>query len=54
MPAQLLPALQQRLLTAGVDAWTRPNGPPEARAFLARAVEKFRVVVQRTGVKLEP
>jgi len=23
------PALQQRLLTAGVDAWTRPNGPPE-------------------------
>jgi tripartite-type tricarboxylate transporter receptor subunit TctC len=48
------PALQQRLLTAGVDAWTRPNGPPEARAFLAREVEKFRVVVQRTGVKLEP
>ncbi|MFC7475813.1 Bug family tripartite tricarboxylate transporter substrate binding protein [Dankookia sp. GCM10030260] len=48
------PALQQRLLTAGVEAWTRPNGPPEARAFLQREVEKFRVVVQRTGVKLEP
>ncbi|WP_431271301.1 Bug family tripartite tricarboxylate transporter substrate binding protein [Dankookia sp. P2] len=48
------PALQQRLLTAGVDAWTRPNGPEEARAFLSREVEKFRVVVQRTGVKLEP
>jgi tripartite-type tricarboxylate transporter receptor subunit TctC len=48
------PALQQRLLTAGVDAWTRPNGPEEARGFLAREVEKFRVVVQRTGVRLEP
>lgn len=48
------PALQQRLLTAGVDAWTRPNGPEQARAFLAREVEKFRTVVQRTGVKLEP
>ncbi len=48
------PALQQRLLTAGVEAWTRPNRPSEARAFLVREVEKFRVVVQRTGVKLEP
>ncbi|MBL6454177.1 tripartite tricarboxylate transporter substrate binding protein [Belnapia sp. T6] len=48
------PALQQRLLTAGVDAWTAPNGPADARAFLEREVAKFRVVVERTGVKLEP
>ncbi|WP_165943337.1 Bug family tripartite tricarboxylate transporter substrate binding protein [Roseicella aquatilis] len=48
------PALRERLLTAGVEAWDRPNGPAEARAFLEREVEKFRMVVQRTGVKLEP
>jgi tripartite-type tricarboxylate transporter receptor subunit TctC len=48
------PALQQRLLTAGVDAWTAPNSPADARAFLEREVAKFRVVVERTGVKLEP
>lgn len=48
------PALRQRLLTAGVEAWTAPNGPEEARAFLTREVAKFRVVVERTGVKLEP
>lgn len=48
------PALRQRLLTAGVEAWEAPNGPGEARAFLVKEVEKFRVVVQRTGVRLEP
>ncbi|WP_043342065.1 Bug family tripartite tricarboxylate transporter substrate binding protein [Belnapia moabensis] len=48
------PALQQRLLTAGVDAWTAPNAPADARAFLVREVAKFRTVVERTGVKLEP
>ncbi|SDB38317.1 Bug family tripartite tricarboxylate transporter substrate binding protein [Belnapia rosea] len=48
------PALQQRLLTAGVDAWTAPNAPADARAFLEREVAKFRVVVERTGVKLQP
>jgi tripartite-type tricarboxylate transporter receptor subunit TctC len=48
------PALRQRLLTAGVDAWSQPNAPADARAFLVREVEKFRDVVQRTGVKLEP
>ena len=48
------PALQQKLLTAGVDAWTAPNSPADARAFLEREVAKFRVVVERTGVKLEP
>ncbi|MDN3568159.1 Bug family tripartite tricarboxylate transporter substrate binding protein [Paeniroseomonas aquatica] len=48
------PALRQRLLTAGVEAWAEPNGPAEARAFLTREVAKFRTVVERTGVKLEP
>ncbi|WP_052214179.1 tripartite tricarboxylate transporter substrate binding protein [Belnapia sp. F-4-1] len=48
------PALQQRLLTAGVDAWTAPNGPAEAREFLVHEVAKFRTVVERTGVRLEP
>ncbi len=47
------PALRTRLLTAGVDAWAQPNTPDDARAFLVREVEKFRVVVERTGVKLE-
>ncbi len=48
------PALQQRLLTAGVDVWTAPNAPADARAFLEQEVAKFRTVVERTGVKLEP
>ena len=45
--------LRERLLTAGVEAWDRPNSPQDARAFLAREVEKFRGIVQRTGVRLE-
>jgi tripartite-type tricarboxylate transporter receptor subunit TctC len=48
------PTLQQKLLTAGVDVWTAPNTPADARAFLEREVAKFRTVVERTGVKLEP
>jgi tripartite-type tricarboxylate transporter receptor subunit TctC len=48
------PGLRQRLLTAGVEAWEAPNTPEDARAFLARELEKFRTVVQRTGVRLEP
>ncbi|WP_165838779.1 Bug family tripartite tricarboxylate transporter substrate binding protein [Roseicella frigidaeris] len=47
------PGLRERLLTAGVEAWDRPNAPADARAFLAREVAKFRDVVQRTGVRLE-
>lgn len=48
------PELRQKLLSAGVDAWQQPNTPADARAFMVREVEKFRVVVERTGVKLEP
>ncbi len=45
---------RDRLLTAGVDAWSAPNSPADARAFLEREVAKFRNVVERTGVRLEP
>ena len=48
------PGLRQRLLTAGVDAWSQPNTPADARAFMVREVAKFRTVVERTGVRLEP
>ncbi|MBX6742173.1 MAG: tripartite tricarboxylate transporter substrate binding protein, partial [Acetobacteraceae bacterium] len=48
------PELRQKLLNAGVDPWQQSNTPDDARAFMVREVEKFRVVVERTGVKLEP
>ncbi len=48
------PELRQKLLNAGVEAWQQSNTPADARAFMVREVEKFRVVVERTGVKLEP
>ncbi|MBK1658989.1 Bug family tripartite tricarboxylate transporter substrate binding protein [Paracraurococcus ruber] len=47
-------ALRDRLLAAGHDAWRGPNGLPEARAFIQREVAKYRDVVARTGVRLEP
>jgi tripartite-type tricarboxylate transporter receptor subunit TctC len=47
------PALRQRLLTAGVDAWTGPNSPDDARSYLTAQVASFRDMVARTGVKLE-
>jgi tripartite-type tricarboxylate transporter receptor subunit TctC len=48
------PGLRERLLTAGVEAWGAPNTPEDARAFLVKELEKFRVVVEKTGVRLEP
>ena len=48
------PETQEKLLTAGVLAWRQPNAPENARAFMVREVAKFRAVVDRTGVKLEP
>jgi len=48
------PALRDRLLTAGALAWDGPNTPADARAFLQAELAKFRVVVERTGVRLEP
>ena len=48
------PRLRERLLTAGVAPWTRPNEPRDAEAFLGAELAKFRGVVARTGVRLEP
>ncbi len=46
-------ALRDRMLAAGHDTWRAPNGLAEARAFIAREVERYREVVRRTGVRLE-
>ncbi|WP_301592571.1 hypothetical protein [Sabulicella glaciei] len=43
----------ERLLTAGVTAWTGPNTPETTREFLQSEVRKYQEVVQRTGVRLE-
>jgi tripartite-type tricarboxylate transporter receptor subunit TctC len=48
------PALRERLINAGAVAWEGPNSPADARAFLVKELAKFRVVVEKTGVKLEP
>jgi tripartite-type tricarboxylate transporter receptor subunit TctC len=46
--------LRDRLLAAGHDAWRAPNGLAEARAFIAAEQIKYRAVVARTGIRLEP
>lgn len=48
------PQLRERLLVAGVAPWTRPNEPADATAFFRAELGKFRQVVDRTGVRLEP
>jgi tripartite-type tricarboxylate transporter receptor subunit TctC len=48
------PQLRERLLVAGVAPWTRPNAPSDAEAFFRAELAKFRQVVDRTGVRLEP
>ena len=48
------PQTQEKLLNAGVLAWRQPNASTDARAFMVREVAKFKAVVERTGVKLEP
>jgi tripartite-type tricarboxylate transporter receptor subunit TctC len=47
-------ALRERLLVAGVSPWTRANEPADAQAFFRAELAKFKQVVDRTGVKLEP
>jgi len=46
--------VRDRLFAAGHDAFRGPNGLPEARAFMIREMAKYREVVARTGVRLEP
>jgi tripartite-type tricarboxylate transporter receptor subunit TctC len=48
------PVLREKLLVAGAVAWDGPNSPADGRAFLVGELAKFRVVVEKTGVKLEP
>lgn len=48
------PGIRERLLNAGLDPWEAPNAPADAGRFLAAEVTKYREVVQRTGVRLEP
>jgi tripartite-type tricarboxylate transporter receptor subunit TctC len=48
------PQLRERLLVAGVAPWTRANAPSDAEAFFRAELGKFREVVARTGVRLEP
>ncbi|ONG53242.1 hypothetical protein BKE38_12725 [Pseudoroseomonas deserti] len=46
--------LRDKLVNTGVAPWQQPNTPADARAFMVREVEKFRAVVARTGVQLQP
>lgn len=48
------PQLRDRLLTAGVAPWTRDNSPAAARAYFVAEHAKFRDIVARTGIRLEP
>lgn len=45
--------IRERLLTAGVTAWSGANTPEVARDFLQAEVNKYREVVARTGIRLE-
>ncbi len=47
------PAVKARFLTAGLEAWSGPNGPAVGRAFLEAEVIRYRRIVERTGVRLE-
>ena len=47
------PVIRDRLLTAGVLAWTGENTPASTRAFMASEVRKYQQVVERTGIRLE-
>ncbi|WP_421993195.1 Bug family tripartite tricarboxylate transporter substrate binding protein [Roseococcus sp.] len=45
--------MRQRLLGAGVAAWTAANTPEATRDFMIAEVAKYRDVVARTGVRLQ-
>jgi len=46
--------LKERFLVAGITPWARPNSPADTRAFFVSELDKFKGVVERTGVRLEP
>ncbi|MFL1464014.1 Bug family tripartite tricarboxylate transporter substrate binding protein [Roseococcus sp. DSY-14] len=45
--------VRERLLGAGVSAWSGANTPEVARDFLQGEVRKYQEVVARTGIRLE-
>jgi len=47
------PQMRERLLGAGVTAWSAANTPETTRAFMVSEVNKYRDVVARTGVRLQ-
>jgi tripartite-type tricarboxylate transporter receptor subunit TctC len=46
--------LRDRFLVAGITPYARANTPADARAFFQAELDKFRGVVERTGVRMEP
>lgn len=48
------PLLVERFVNAGITPWTRANAPADTRAFFIAELEKFKGVVERTGVRMEP
>ena len=47
------PQLVERFINAGITPWTRSNTPADTRAFFVAELEKFKGVVERTGVRME-
>ncbi|MBR0652941.1 tripartite tricarboxylate transporter substrate binding protein [Roseomonas terrae] len=47
------PQLNERFLVAGITPWSRPNSPADTRAFFQAELDKFKGVVERTGVRME-
>lgn len=47
------PQLNERFLVAGITPYRRANTPADARAFFQSELDKFKGVVERTGVRME-
>lgn len=47
------PQLVERFINAGITPWARANAPADTRAFFVSELEKFKGVVERTGVRME-
>ena len=45
--------LAERFLVAGITPYRRANTPTDARAFFQSELDKFKGVVERTGVRME-
>ncbi|MBR0669545.1 Bug family tripartite tricarboxylate transporter substrate binding protein [Neoroseomonas soli] len=45
--------LNERFLVAGITPYRRANAPADARAFFQSELDKFKGVVERTGVRME-